>query len=74
MAQYRLRILLHDPADKSTHIPTAAHVLQQYFQVGDREDFKCAFAGATVHDMFNWLTVFVMMILEISFGKQIINA
>ncbi|CAL4088748.1 unnamed protein product [Meganyctiphanes norvegica] len=37
-------------------------------QAGDREEFRRAFAGATVHDMFNWLNVFVMLTLEICFG------
>ncbi|KAF2352166.1 Sodium-dependent phosphate transport protein [Trinorchestia longiramus] len=37
-------------------------------QAGDREQFRRAFAGATVHDMFNWLTVIVMLTLEICFG------
>jgi hypothetical protein len=38
------------------------------FQVGDREAFRRAFAAATVHDMFNWLTVVVMLILETTTG------
>jgi len=29
-----------------------------------------AFAAATVHDMFNWLTVVVMVVLEISTGTM----
>jgi sodium-dependent phosphate cotransporter len=37
-------------------------------QLGDREAFRRAFAAATVHDMFNWLTVIVMMILETTTG------
>jgi sodium-dependent phosphate cotransporter len=37
-------------------------------QAGDRETFRRAFAAATVHDMFNWLTVIVMMVLECSTG------
>lgn len=37
-------------------------------QVGDREIFRRAFAGATVHDMFNWLSVGVLLTLEIAFG------
>lgn len=34
----------------------------------DKERFRLSFAGATVHDMFNWLTVFVMLPVEMSFG------
>ena len=29
-----------------------------------REEFKRAFAAATVHDMFNWLTVILLVIVE----------
>uniref|UniRef100_A0A6A7FVX6 Sodium-dependent phosphate transporter n=3 Tax=Hirondellea gigas TaxID=1518452 RepID=A0A6A7FVX6_9CRUS len=37
-------------------------------QVGDRNVFRRAFAGATVHDMFNWLSVFVLLTTEIATG------
>ena len=30
----------------------------------DRREFRRAFAGATVHDMFNWLTVLVLLPIE----------
>ncbi|XP_057585462.1 sodium-dependent phosphate transport protein 2B isoform X2 [Hippopotamus amphibius kiboko] len=33
-------------------------------QAGDRNDFRRAFAGATVHDFFNWLSVLVLLPLE----------
>ncbi|XP_053433993.1 sodium-dependent phosphate transport protein 2B-like [Nycticebus coucang] len=33
-------------------------------QAGDRSEFRRAFAGATVHDFFNWLSVFVLLPLE----------
>ncbi|OQV23695.1 Sodium-dependent phosphate transport protein 2B [Hypsibius exemplaris] len=33
-------------------------------QVGDRDIFRRAFAGGTVHDMFNWLTVICLLPLE----------
>ena len=39
-------------------------------QVADKEAFRRAFAAATVHDMFNWLTVIVMIILEVSTGAM----
>lgn len=39
-------------------------------QVSDKEAFRRAFAAATVHDMFNWLTVIVMVILEVSTGMM----
>ena len=37
-------------------------------QAGDREAYRRAFAAATVHDMFNWLAVIVMTVLELSSG------
>ncbi|XP_055337838.1 sodium-dependent phosphate transport protein 2B-like [Paramacrobiotus metropolitanus] len=33
-------------------------------QAGDRDCFRRAFAGGTVHDMFNWLTVLVLVPVE----------
>ncbi|NXA32113.1 NPT2A protein, partial [Eudromia elegans] len=37
-------------------------------QAGDRSEFKRAFAGATVHDCFNWLSVLVLLPLEVASG------
>ncbi|XP_070535119.1 sodium-dependent phosphate transport protein 2B-like [Ptychodera flava] len=37
-------------------------------QVADRDEFRRAFAGATVHDCFNWLTVIVLLPLEVATG------
>ena len=39
-------------------------------QAADKEAFRRAFAAATVHDMFNWLTVIVMVIFEVSTGMM----
>ncbi len=33
-----------------------------------REEFRRAFAGATVHDFFNWLAVLVLLPIEVFFG------
>jgi sodium-dependent phosphate cotransporter len=33
-----------------------------------REEFKRAFSAATVHDMFNWLTVILLVIVEQTTG------
>lgn len=38
-------------------------------QITDKNDFRRAFAGATVHDVFNWLTVLVLLPLEVISGK-----
>ena len=38
-------------------------------QITNKNDFRRAFAGATVHDVFNWLAVAVFLPLEIITGK-----
>merc|ERR1711990_701010 len=37
-------------------------------QVGEKEEFRKAFAAATVHDMFNFCTVLVLLPLEMITG------
>ena len=37
-------------------------------QLGDGDQLERAFAGATVHDMFNWLTVAVLLPVEVITG------
>ncbi|XP_060069065.1 sodium-dependent phosphate transport protein 2B-like [Ylistrum balloti] len=37
-------------------------------QITNRNDFRRAFAGATVHDMFNWTSVIILLPLEIISG------
>uniref|UniRef100_A0A7N4NFQ0 Sodium-dependent phosphate transport protein 2B n=1 Tax=Sarcophilus harrisii TaxID=9305 RepID=A0A7N4NFQ0_SARHA len=37
-------------------------------QAGDRNEFRRAFAGATVHDFFNWLSVLVLLPMEVITG------
>ncbi|XP_051821558.1 sodium-dependent phosphate transport protein 2B-like [Antechinus flavipes] len=39
-----------------------------FMQAGDRDNFQRAFAGATVHDFFNWLSVLVLLPLEVVTG------
>ena len=33
-------------------------------QSSNRDEFRRAFAGATVHDMFNWLCVLILLPIE----------
>lgn len=40
-------------------------------QITDVGDFRRAFAGATVHDMFNWLAVIVLLPLEVLTGNSL---
>lgn len=37
-------------------------------QITNRDDFRRAFAGATVHDMFNWMTVIILLPIEVGTG------
>ena len=45
------------------------NTLISFSQATDREQFERAFAGATVHDCFNWLTVTVMLSIEVATGN-----
>jgi len=45
---------------------SVTNTLVSLTQAGDRAIFRRAFAGGTVHDMFNWLTVIVLLIIEVT--------
>jgi sodium-dependent phosphate cotransporter len=47
---------------------TVTNTLVALTQSMDRAMFRRAFAGATVHDAFNWLTVLVLLPLEVASG------
>eukprot|EP00088_Acartia_fossae_P032832 TRINITY_DN3357_c0_g1_i10.p1 TRINITY_DN3357_c0_g1~~TRINITY_DN3357_c0_g1_i10.p1 ORF type:complete len:534 (+),score=66.21 TRINITY_DN3357_c0_g1_i10:73-1674(+) len=47
---------------------SVTNTIVSFTQVGNREEFKRAFACATVHDMFNWLTVILLLLLEVIFS------
>lgn len=40
-------------------------------QITNRKEFRRAFSGATVHDMFNWLTVIIFLPIEVITGKLV---
>ena len=44
-----------------------------FTQMGNRNEFRRAFAAATVHDMFNWLTVIVLFVVEITGSNEILS-
>jgi len=46
---------------------SVTNTLVSLTQAGDRAIFRRAFAGGTVHDMFNWLTVIVLLVIEVIF-------
>jgi len=45
---------------------TVTNTIVAITQSNDRNIFRRAFAGATVHDMFNWLTVIILLPLEVA--------
>ena len=47
---------------------TFTSTIVSFIQINDREEFGRAFSGATVHDVFNWLTVLVLLPLEVLSG------
>ncbi|GMI27838.1 hypothetical protein TeGR_g12505 [Tetraparma gracilis] len=46
---------------------SVTNTLVSFGQVNDDDQFERAFAGATVHDMFNFLTVFTLLPIELIF-------
>ncbi|RUS74012.1 hypothetical protein EGW08_018211, partial [Elysia chlorotica] len=57
------------PIVMGTNVGTSiTSTLVSLAQAGDREEFRRAFSGATVHDMFNWCAVLVLLPLEIATG------
>ena len=47
---------------------SVTNTIVSFTQMQDREEFRRAFACATVHDMFNWLTVILLVAVETSTG------
>ncbi|XP_076001372.1 sodium-dependent phosphate transport protein 2B-like isoform X2 [Genypterus blacodes] len=64
-----LSVQLAVPIIMGTNIGTSVtNTLVAMTQAGDRSTFRRAFAGATVHDFFNWLSVLVLLPLEVATG------
>lgn len=47
---------------------SVTNIIVALTQAGDREQFRKAFACANVHDMFNWLSAFILLIMEVCTG------
>ena len=47
---------------------SVTNTIVSLMQASDRNEFRRAFAAATVHDMFNWLTVIVLLPIEVTFN------
>ena len=48
---------------------TVTNTIVSLGQAGEKDEFRRAFGAATVHDMFNWLTVIVLLIVEVATGN-----
>ncbi|KZS21381.1 Sodium-dependent phosphate transporter [Daphnia magna] len=44
---------------------SVTNTIVSFTQIANRNEFRRAFAGATVHDMFNWLAVIVLFTIEV---------
>ena len=47
---------------------SVTNTIVSFTQMSDREEFRRAFACATVHDMFNWLSVIILVTVEVCTG------
>ena len=47
---------------------SVTNTMVSFAQVTRPAEFRRAFAGATIHDFFNWMTVLVLLPLELAFG------
>ncbi|XP_065584019.1 sodium-dependent phosphate transport protein 2A-like, partial [Artemia franciscana] len=45
---------------------SVTNTIVSFTQISNKNEFRRAFAGATVHDMFNWLTVIVLFTVEMT--------
>jgi len=50
---------------------SVTNTIVSFTQMGDREEFRRAFAAATVHDMFNWLAVILLVLVETISGSVV---
>ncbi|XP_057371629.1 sodium-dependent phosphate transport protein 2B-like [Daphnia carinata] len=61
-----LTVAMAIPIIMGANIGTSVtNTIVSFTQIGNKNEFRRAFAGATVHDMFNWLTVIVLFIVEV---------
>ena len=47
---------------------SVTNILVSLGHAGERNEFRRAFAGATIHDVFNWLCVILLLPCEVAFG------
>ncbi|KAM4621861.1 sodium-dependent phosphate transport protein 2A [Polymixia lowei] len=57
------------PVIMGTNIGTSVtNTIVAMMQTAERDEFKRAFAGATIHDCFNWLSVLILLPVEVLTG------
>ncbi|CAG0885826.1 unnamed protein product [Cyprideis torosa] len=64
-------LTVHDaiPMVMGANIGTSiTNTLVAMFQIQNENQFRMAFAGATVHDIFNWLCVITLLVVEVITG------
>jgi hypothetical protein len=44
---------------------SVTNLIVSFAEIGNKNEFRRAFAGAAVDDIFNWITVFVLFTVEI---------
>jgi sodium-dependent phosphate cotransporter len=49
---------------------SVTNTIVSFTQIANKNEFRRAFAGATVHDMFNWLAVIVLFTVEVVSSKN----
>ncbi|XP_014663344.1 PREDICTED: sodium-dependent phosphate transport protein 2A-like [Priapulus caudatus] len=47
---------------------SVTNTIVSFAQSQEKNEFRRAFAGATVHDMFNWLSVLILLPMEVATG------
>ncbi|KAK3104471.1 hypothetical protein FSP39_002717, partial [Pinctada imbricata] len=64
-----LEVRVAIPIIMGSNIGTSVtNTIVSFGQITAKNDFRRAFAGATVHDMFNWLSVIILLPLESATG------
>ncbi|KAM3612371.1 uncharacterized protein V6R79_007601 [Siganus canaliculatus] len=64
-----LEVRLAVPVIMGSNIGTSVtNTIVAMMQAAERSEFQRAFAGATIHDCFNWLSVLVLLPLEVASG------
>ena len=67
---YRSAIYMIMGANIGTSVTSTIVALTQ---IGNKDQFQRAFSAAVVHDFFNWLTVSLLLVLEVTTGMLFVS-